>query len=41
MPNPPVARSTADQERALEDLLYEMLTLGSALIFRDIRYLFS
>ncbi len=33
--------SIGDQERALEDLLYETLILASALIFRDIRYLFS
>ena len=30
-----------DQERALEDVLYEVLMLASALAFRDIRYLFS
>jgi hypothetical protein len=30
-----------DQERALEDVLYEMVMLASALAFRDIRYLFS
>ena len=41
MPNPPVVRSAAEQECALEHLLYEMLILESALMFRDIRYLFS
>ena len=41
MPKPPVVRSPAEQECALEHLLYEMLILESALMFRDIRYLFS
>jgi hypothetical protein len=34
-------RSAPERERALGDLFYEMLVLASALIFRDIRYLFS
>jgi hypothetical protein len=33
--------TAAEQEAALEHLLYEMLILASALVFRDKRYLFS
>ena len=36
-----MASGARDQERALEDVLYEMLMLASALAFRDIRILGS